>query len=294
MRLEAPLGIYGFRFNDLPNQPLCSLYAVGHETIRDSSYDWDGLTRSDGPLYLFQYTVQGEGIFEYEGTPERIHSGRAFLTEIPGNHRYYHPGGSEPWEFYFVLFRPVLITPLWEEIVSAIGHSPSFDAGSLPIQALKDMFYAAHYGKITDAYKASAFVYQFVIELRRACAAVGQSPEQRPELVRKAVQYLDANYGQSLGQEQLAAQLGVSKFHFLRTFARHVGMTPNEYVNRKRIERSIELLRTTDWSIDLIAETVGYSTGSYYIKVFKKLTGGTPGDYRAAGNHLQFNKLFFD
>lgn len=294
MKLDAPFGIYGFRFGGIPHLPLCSLYAVGHETIVHSSYHWNGLTRTDGPLYLFQYTVQGEGIYERDGTSFRIHEGRAFLTEIPGDHRYYHPGNSVPWEFYFVLFHPALIAPLWEDIVSSIGHSPSFDAGSMPVKTLQEMFYAAHYGKITDPYKASAFVYQFVIELRRSCYAIGQPHGQRPEFVRNAMQYLEANYNRIIGQEQLAEQLGVSKFHFLRTFAKHVGMTPNDYLNRKRIEKSIELLRATDWNIDHIAEAVGYSTGSYYIKVFKKLTGQTPGDFRATGNHLHFNKLFFD
>jgi len=294
MRPETQFGIYGFRFNEIPHQPLCGLYAVGHETINHPSYRWDGLTRTDGPLFLFQYTVQGEGIFESGDSVFQIHEGRAFLAQIPGNHRYYHPGNSVPWEFYFVLIRPAMISPLWEEIVSLIGPAPWLDSGSIPVQVLKDLFNSAHYGKITDPYMASLFVYQFVIELRRASSASGQLQQQRPAIVQEAVRFLDNHFNRMIGQEQLAAQLGVSKFHFLRIFAKYVGVTPNEYVNRKRIEKSIELLRTTDWSIEQIASEIGYSTGSYYIKVFQKLTGQTPGAFRATGKHLHFNKLFFD
>ncbi|WP_274365405.1 AraC family transcriptional regulator [Paenibacillus thermotolerans] len=294
MKPDNQYGIYGFRFNEVPHQPLCGLYATGHETIRHSSYHWNGLTRTDGPLFLFQYTMQGEGVYEKGDSSFRVHSGRAFLAEIPGNHRYYHPGNSVPWEFYFVLIRPAMIAPLWEEIVSTIGPAPCLDPGSPPIQVLKDLCNAAHYGRITDPYIASSYVYQFIMELRRASSSSVQDQKQWPAMVQEAARFLDTHFSRMVGQEQLAAQLGVSKFHFLRTFTKYTGVTPNEYVNRKRIEKSIELLRATDWSIEKIAAEIGYSTGSYYIKVFQKLTGRTPGTFRAANNNLHFNKLFFD
>ncbi|WP_309122514.1 AraC family transcriptional regulator [Paenibacillus sp.] len=267
---------------------------MGHESIDDPSYHWDGQARTDGPLLLFQYTVQGEGLFENGTAAYRIHDGRAFLAEIPGDHRYYHPGNGVPWEFYFVLVRPAMIAPLWEDIVSLLGPAPFLEAGSAPVQALKELFLAAHRGKITDPYIASSYVYRFAMELRRASSASGQPRTQRPALVQDAVRFLDESFHRMVGQEELAARLGVSKFHFLRMFTRHVGLTPNDYVNRRRIEKSVELLRTTDWSVDRIASEVGYSTGSYYIKVFKKLTGQTPGEFRIADNRLPFSKLFFD
>ncbi|MDG0791227.1 helix-turn-helix transcriptional regulator [Cohnella ginsengisoli] len=80
---------------------------------------------------------------------------------------------------------------------------------------------------------------------------------------------------------------------FFRTFSRYVGQTPNDYLNRVRIERSVELLGRTDWSIEAIASAVGYSSGSYFIKVFRRLTGQTPGQYRE-GRQLPYSRLFYD
>ncbi|WP_110933894.1 AraC family transcriptional regulator [Paenibacillus bouchesdurhonensis] len=315
MKPETPCGTYGFRFNDASHLPLCSLFAVGHELADHPNYFWDGLTRTDGPLLLFQYSVQGEGMIEVgdprdfedgngDGNSEpgngsnnitRIPAGRAFLIEIPSNHRYYYPSKSKtPWEFYFLLIRPRTALPMWREIVSLIGSVPYLDPDGLPIQRLKSIFNEAHNGKITDPYIASSFVYQFLIELRRAASDRYREEEHWPGAIREAVRFMNSHYHRMIGLEQLAEQLGLSKFHFLRTFTKYVGITPNDYVNRKRIEESIELLQSTDWSIETIASQVGYSSGSYYIKVFHKFTGQTPGSFRLGSHVLQYNRLFFD
>lgn len=313
MKSETPWGTYGFRFNDAPHLPLCSLFAVGHEFADHPNYFWDGLTRTDGPLLLFQYSVQGEGVLEVgdprnredgnedsvpdtgSGSITHIHAGRAFLIEIPSNHRYYYPAeGKALWEFYFLLIRPRTALPLWTEIVSLIGSTPYLDPHGLPIQRLKSLFNEAHNGKITDPYIASSYVYQFLIELRRAASDRHREEEHWPVTIREAVRFMNSHYHRMIGLEQLARQLGLSKFHFLRTFTKHVGITPNDYVNRKRIEESIELLRSTDWSVERIASQVGYSSGSYYIKVFHKFTGQTPGSFRSGSHVLQYNRLFFD
>ncbi|GAA0133274.1 hypothetical protein YSY43_01140 [Paenibacillus sp. YSY-4.3] len=326
LKIETGWGTYGFRFNDVPHLPLCGLFAVGHEVVDNPQYYWDGLTRTDGPLFIFQYTVQGEGIFEAgekveaqqrvggeqgkeldrklginaapkpsTGTTTRIDAGRAFLAEIPSSHRYYFlETNAVPWEFYFLLIRPRTVLPLWKEIVSLLGTTPYLSPDSLPIKRLKVLFDEAHSGNITDPYTASSYVYQFLIELRRAASDRHREQEHWPLAIRESVRFLDAHYSRMIGLDQLARQLGLSKFHFLRTFTKHLGVTPNDYVNRKRIERSIELLQSTDWSIEAIAGEVGYSSGSYYIKVFQKFTGQTPGSFRSGNHALQYNRLFFD
>lgn len=294
MKNDSSYGIYGFRFSEPEHLPLLNLYAVGHEAETHSAYHWDGLERSDGPLLLFQYTMSGTGIFETGSERLRIGPGRAFLTEIPGNHRYYHPGDGEVWEFYFLLMRPRLILPLWEEIKQKLGQAPLIDPASPPIRAMRDIVREARDGRITDSYIASSLLYQFMMELGRLSSGGMRNEALWPQAVRDAVKFMDSHYDDMVGQDELARRLGVSKFHLLRSFSKHVGLTPNDYLNRVRIERAVELLRTTELSIEHIAEQVGYSTGSYFIKVFFKLTGQTPGAFRSGTGSLHYNRLFFD
>ncbi|OKP85369.1 AraC family transcriptional regulator [Paenibacillus helianthi] len=286
-------GVYGFRFSEPDRLSLCHLFAVGHEIVTDSSYHWNGMSRTDGPLLLFQYTVEGHGMFETDLETHRIGPGRAFLTEIPGSHRYYHPGDSVPWEFYFLLFRPKSLLPLWEDIKSKLGAAPAIVPGSRPIRILRDIAREAHSGRISDPYMASSLLHQFMMELGRLSLGGPRDTVEWPAAIRDSVQFIDTHYSSMIGQEQLAGQMGLSKFHLLRTFSKYVGLTPNEYLNRTRIERAVELLGTTDWSIETIASQVGYSSGSYFIKVFQKMTGQTPGSFRSESGGLNYSRLFF-
>ncbi|KWX73682.1 AraC family transcriptional regulator [Paenibacillus riograndensis] len=286
-------GVYGFRFSEPDHLPLCNLFAVGHEVVTDASYHWNGMDRTDGPLLLFQYTAEGSGIFETEQETFRIGTGRAFLAEIPGSHRYYHPGDAVPWEFYFLLFRPQPLLPLWEDIKAKLGAAPAIVPGSRPIRILRDIVHEAYSGRISDPYIASSLLHQFMMELGRLSSSGPRDAAEWPTAVRDSVQFIEERYSSMIGQEQLAEQMGLSKFHLLRTFSKYVGLTPNEYLNRTRIERAIELLTATDLSIEAIASQVGYSSGSYFIKVFQKLTGQTPGSFRSGSGSLNYSRLFF-
>lgn len=287
-------GTYGFRFSESPHLAICSLFAVGRGLIECPSYYWDGLTRTDGPLLLFQYTVKGQGLLEREHRTEHIGPGKAFLVEIPGEHRYWYESKSGPWEFYFLLIRPDLILPNWFEAKSRIGSTPYLPSTSVPIRLLRDIFTEARAGRITDSYLASSYVYQFISELCRYSLSEQRDREGWPEKIKLAAFFIESHYARMISLDEFAENLHLSKYHLLRTFAAVVGMTPNEYLNRIRVERAMELLRQSDDSIEDIARQVGYSSGSYFIKVFRRLTSLTPGNFRSGHESLLYNRLFFD
>ncbi|MBB3128815.1 AraC-like DNA-binding protein [Paenibacillus rhizosphaerae] len=287
-------GTYGFRFTAPSHLALCDLFAVGRDVIRHPSYRWDGHERKDGPLLLFQYTLEGEGMFESGTETYRIDQGRAIMTEIPGNHRYYFPADGSHWSFVFILMRPSLILPNWEEAKLRLGEAPYLPPTSRPVRALQEIWDQAGHGRITDPYTASSCVYSFISELCRYAVAPHDERRNWPEKVRLAAEYMDVNYRSMISLDQLSDRLGWSKYHLLRTFAAAVGQTPSEYLNRVRIEQAMRLLRQTDMSVEQIAEQVGYSGGSYLIKVFRKMTGLTPGGFRSEEGQLTFSRMFFE
>lgn len=291
---DTDYGTFGFRFSEFPQLSMCSLFAVGHDRIQSSDYYWDGQSRTDGPLLLFQYTLEGEGVFESDQGREQIGSGKAFLTEIPGKHRYFYAGDQTPWEFYFLLIRPQLILPNWLDAKSRIGSTPDLPAGSAPIRLLRDIFIQAKAGRISDPHIASSYVFQFISELCRYAVSSHSNREGWPKKINQAVNYMDIHYASMISLDKLAEELHISKYHFLRTFSAVVGMTPNDYINRIRTERAMELLRQTSYSIEHIAQQLGYSSGSYFIKVFRRLTGQTPGAFRSGSESLVYSRLFFD
>lgn len=80
--------------------------------------------------------------------------------------------------------------------------------------------------------------------------------------------------------QMMADHFGMSLSGFSYHFKRTMGQNFKEHIDRLRIQKSIQLLRSTDGTLDSIAQQVGYLSTSSFIRAFKKIAGTTPGQYR--------------
>ena len=94
--------------------------------------------------------------------------------------------------------------------------------------------------------------------------------------------HIDRNFASPLTVERLAAMAGLSPFHFIRAFRTITGKTPQQYVRATRIERAQELLVTTPIPVTEVCDAVGFQSLGSFSAMFRRLTGESPGAYRAA------------
>jgi AraC family transcriptional regulator len=80
--------------------------------------------------------------------------------------------------------------------------------------------------------------------------------------------------------DRIAAQAGLSKFHFQRLFKSAMGVTPSRYHINLRMNLARRLLRETKKSVVDIALEVGYANPSHFAQLFRRETGLSPSDYR--------------
>lgn len=99
--------------------------------------------------------------------------------------------------------------------------------------------------------------------------------------VRRALQYMAANYAQPLSLAAVAESLGLSPNYFSSLFRKTVGLSFREQLNRIRIEESKQLLLSTGAPLTEIALAVGFPDQSCFCKAFKRIVGVTPGKFRA-------------
>lgn len=286
--------VYGFRFLDTLNQSFYQLFAVGNQSITKEAYHWNGLTRKDGPLFLFQYTLEGCGYIEIEGTLHKLEKGTGFMVEIPSDHRYFFLENNSNWEILFIMFRPTNIEAEWQRVVSNIGSVFSMSEDSSPIRFLKRIFASAAKNHITDGFRASAIVYEFVMELFRHQVSAKKAKQSWPLPVAEAASYMEASYQCLQSLEEIADKVNLSKYYFTRLYKKTTGYTPIEYLTKIRMEEAIRLLRETDMTMEAIAQELGYSTGSYFIKVFHQWIGISPGEFRLATEHAYLHQLKLD
>lgn len=93
--------------------------------------------------------------------------------------------------------------------------------------------------------------------------------------------YIREHLDQKLSLEDMAASVGLSRFHFCRRFRQSTGFSPYDFVIRQRIQLARTLLERTNDSGTDVATRCGFADQSHLTRVFKKHVGVTPGQYRA-------------
>jgi AraC family transcriptional regulator len=99
--------------------------------------------------------------------------------------------------------------------------------------------------------------------------------------IQPVLMHIASHLQQSIGVDELAGIACFSKDHFSRVFKGIIGLSPCDYIIRKRIERAQFLLLTTDLSQNRIIDQTGFRSASYFSRIFKKHTSYTPLQYRA-------------
>jgi transcriptional regulator GlxA family with amidase domain len=112
------------------------------------------------------------------------------------------------------------------------------------------------------------------------------SSTQDPELLRRllrAKDRMDAAYDEDWPVERLARVSHVSAAHFARSFRQAFGVPPHRYLLTRRIERASALLRDTDLPVTEIAFQTGWRSLGTFGRIFRDITGASPGVIRARG-----------
>jgi AraC-like DNA-binding protein len=91
---------------------------------------------------------------------------------------------------------------------------------------------------------------------------------------------MDRAYAEPLNVGKVAAVACVSEAHFSRSFKTVFGETPHRYLQRRRVERSMFLLRETDQTVTEICFAVGFTSLGTFSRTFREVVGETPSEYR--------------
>lgn len=100
------------------------------------------------------------------------------------------------------------------------------------------------------------------------------------ENMQKAVAFINENLCEDLSIRSISKNINVSKSVLYKRFHACFNCTVSEYINTRRVEKSIELLTRTGLSIEEISQKVGCASASYFSKIFKKEKGVSPLNYK--------------
>lgn len=246
--------------------------------------------RCDAALHERPFTEVHGGFalaFVKKGSFGYRHRGRSFEL-VAGSVLVGHPGdeyvcthdhacGDECLSFHFA--------PALAEEIGA--HEDLWRIGSAPplaeLMVIGELAQQAARGDVELAIAEAALLFasRFATLADRNKPPKRVQPSDRRRAVAAAL-WLDAHAHEDVTLERIAADVGLSPFHFLRIFGAVLGVTPHQYLVRCRLRRAAALLADRERSITAIAYEVGFADVSNFVRTFGRAAGVSPTKFRDA------------
>jgi len=139
---------------------------------------------------------------------------------------------------------------------------------------------ARFYGEATAIRVAKLFLLGARDEGQLLFAAMGKPKRHEDEIISKSQLWIANHYDMPNPVKQMVKQSGLAERTFKRRFKIATGYAPIEYIQKLRIEEAKQMLEATPDAIDSIAQQTGYEDSTSFRRLFKRMTGVTPGRYR--------------
>lgn len=210
------------------------------------------------------------------------------------------PGSEADCHYTAVTFDPKLIygfdaSRIHEKYVTDLSDNFSCFGFRIDHQKMSD--WEAEFSKLTRSListgdkKAPGYELSIVSILsslwRLFClhGAVVQNPDKQLNAknysrIRSIISFIETNYQEDISLEDIASSVGLSRSECSRTFKAGMNVTLFSFLQEYRIKKSLPYLTDTDSSISEIADLVGIGDSNYFSKVFSRVMGMSPRDYR--------------
>jgi len=245
----------------------------------------DGCWRERGIRdHLIMYTYAGACRIGWRGGEVRCGPGDIVLISPRVPHDYGRAAGAERWGVLWVVFRAEAnwIDWLdWPEVAPGIGHLRLADATvRAQVEARLDDARRLAEGGLPNRDLLAMNALEAALLWCWNQARGGPRVDQR---LKRGIAHLCERLGLPQDVADAARAAGMSASHFSRLFRRHLGTSPQRFLEERRIERARALLRATPLTIAEIADQTGFASPFYFATRFKLRTGRTPSRYRAEG-----------
>ncbi len=148
-----------------------------------------------------------------------------------------------------------------------------------PLYAALQSLIAEHEGKKYASQVATKLkIMELLVEILRSDSPADEKTphNQTAALIYNTMVYVRNHYTEDMDERELAKSLGMSYSYFSRSFRRVTGMTFKQYLNRTRVNQAEKMLCRGSASVSEVATRCGYNSISYFISVYKSITGKTP------------------
>jgi AraC-like DNA-binding protein len=241
----------------------------GHYLYRDQGYSIKKINRSSNGITLL---LSGEFEIMFDGITQTVHSGDMILQRQGDTYSLF--ARSTSVEFIVVSYPAEPQDVLSSLLPSRVLHGDH----SIRYRSALEAICRIHESRgICYEPLLCSLVQEILCNVIRENDAEARSNEQNP--VKHAKRYIEEFYGNDLSVEHIAKVVGVSPSYLRTLFRKSEQESPIHYLNRVRIDRAKEMLASRMFTLNEVAAACGFQNVYYFSRVFKSITGISPGKF---------------
>lgn len=232
--------------------------------------------------HIFIYCVEGEGWVILENN-RKLPIYKNTLVVIPARTPHiYGAAEANPWSIYWF--------HLEGEAVQQFIQSFNMHKSTLYVPATEgvriiNLFEECYEILLYKGYSFKHYLYvsqamRYLLGIIALLQGEASQDERKNVYIELSIQYMIEQIHTSLTLGELANHVNLSKPHFIHLFKQITGYSPIDYYLRLKIQRSCQYLDLTDQTIKTVSKNVGIQDPYYFSRVFRKIMGQSPSDYR--------------
>lgn len=237
--------------------------------------------RSNLQSHLFMIVLSGSGTLSYQGAEYQLSAGQCVWINC--QNAYAHRTSDDLWKLQWLHFYGPHLNAIYEKYRER-GGSPVINtkkttAFSQQWQTLFEI--ASTFDHIRDMRINEHLSSLLTLLMEESWHPETQSkPVPQRMILQQVKDYLDLHHSERITLDALSAQFFINKFYLTRIFHEQFGVTINAYLTSVRITHAKKLLRFSEMSMEDIAIACGLQNSNYLNRVFRKVEGIRPRDYR--------------
>lgn len=237
--------------------------------------------RTNLDSYLFFVVLSGGGQLVYDGVCYELSGGDCVFIDCtkPYSHT---TDPAHLWTLSWIHFYGGTLSAIYGKYVTR-GGQPVFHPAECEhfIQQHQSIFQTAASDDHTRDMKLNSEL-AFLLAL---LMAESWNPEQMDGKRKKSSmfsvkQYLDEHYNEKIVLDELAERFYINKYYLTRIFKEQYGSSIHAYLRQVRITKAKQMLRFTSEKVETIGRKCGIGEANYFCRIFKKVEGVTPSEYR--------------
>ena len=238
--------------------------------------------RSGLNSFLFITILSGSGELSYDGTIYELqpHSCVFIDCSVP----YSHSTSDDLWQLKWIHFTGPMMRSVYAKYRER-GGRPVFCADNDYNILVDDVWDKLFSMARSDSYMRDMLINQYLSSLltllmEQSWHPENQTPAPKRQSITEIRKYLEEHYNEKISLDDLSARFFIDKYYMTKSFKEQYGVNINAYQSELRVTKAKELLRFSGRSIEEISDAIGMSSPEYFYRVFKKVEGMSPSEYR--------------